>query len=533
MKNKQSVFKRRGVKPALILATSVSSLVPAEALALSWELKSGTTVDLDTTVTYDAQWSVEGNDPTLLNAGGNDLLASLSDDGNRNFDSGDMTQNRIGIGTDLDINYGDGGFFARARGWYDERYNDESLYEGKPFQKDGIDETRSDVELLDAFAYHVFYVNDQPWSVRVGKQVVSWGESLFLGGGISSAQGPLDATKANAPGTELKDIFLPLGQAYTEIALSDAFSVGAYYQWDWEPTRIDAPGSNFSILDVVGIQSDGDLADTSEFIGVDAPVTKDEPDEGQFGVALRYLAESLNSTEFGLYYLNYNDFFPALQFDLAPAFSGQPDDVRVIQEHFEDIDLYGFSFGTVVGGTNISGEVSYRDGQPVQVAYPAGFKFEKAETLQAQVSVLHVFGSNPIADLLQFRGEVGYNRILDLEERTGDITSQLDNDRNAAGAVLSLKGNYFNVAPALDMAHTLTYRQDFNGVSSVPFTFTEGVEQLSWKTSFTYLNNHSFGASYVWYITDPNQILKERGNLELGHLNADRDYLAAFYKYRF
>ena len=36
---------------------------------------------------------------------------------------------------------------------------------------------------------------------------MSWGESLFIANGISSAQSPLDLTKANIPGTELKDIF--------------------------------------------------------------------------------------------------------------------------------------------------------------------------------------------------------------------------------------------------------------------------------------------------------------------------------------
>lgn len=521
------ISQRQGV---LLLALSMGS---TQALALNWEPTPSINVDLDTSITYDAQWSVESNDPTLLNGGGNALLGALTDDGNRNFDSGDMTQNRVSVSSDLDINYGDGGFFARGRAWYDESYDDKSLYSGKPFQKDGIDDTRSTAELLDAFLYHVFDINDRRLSARVGNQVVSWGESLFIGGGISSAQGPVDATKANAPGVELKDIFLPIGQVYLEADLTDNLYLGAYYQWDWDPTRIDAPGANFNTLDVFGIESEGDLADTSSIIGVSAPVIKNEPDDGQFGVALRYLAESLNSTEFGIYYLNYNDFVPVPQLDLAPAFGGQPGNVVVVKDYFEDIDLYGLSFGTVIGSTNVSGEISYRDGQPVQANYAAGFQFERAETLQAQVSVIHAFGSNPIADLLSFRGELGYNRVIDIKGQGGNISDSLDNDRNAAGAVLSLKGDYFNVANGLDMSNTLTYRNDFNGVSSVPFTFTEGVEQLSFKTSFNYLNNHTFGMSYVWYITDPNQIVKEEGNLELAHLNADRDYIAAFYKFRF
>jgi len=508
-----------GIRRATLAAALVAAASP-QAYALNFQFDNGVTVDLDTTLTYDTQWRMEKQDKDILEFNG---FGSLTDDGNRNFDKHDQTQNRLSFGTDLDVNYGDGGVFARARGWYDEVYDNGDLAR-EAFQQDGIDQHKSKSELLDTFWYHNFNIGERALSLRVGEQVVNWGESLFLQGGISTAQGPLDATKANAPGVELKDIFMPIGQLYGEMTLTDALSLGAYYQYDWEATRIDAPGTYFSILDGLGQKSVGDI-----FGPFGDRVTEDKPDEGQYGIALRYLAENLNSTEFGFYYLNYNDFTPALQF-LSAASRGMN------HEYFDDIDLYGMSFGTVFGDVNVSGEISYRDGQPVQVVDTSpfgGFLFVPAETMQAQVSAIYILPQNPLADNMTLTGEIGYNRVLDIDGRSGSVKDTLSNDRGAASAVINLKADYLNIVGGLDLSVSGTYRNDFNGRSSVAYTFTEDNEQFALKADFTYLGKHKFGASYVWFLADPADIIKEDGNLAFGHLNADRDYLAAYYKYTF
>ncbi|GGO89454.1 hypothetical protein GCM10011348_47250 [Marinobacterium nitratireducens] len=522
------------------LGTVLACAAMPQAQALSFELDNGLTLDLDTTLTYDAQWRMEERDPSILAVGGGQVPALLSDDGNRNFDQGDMIQNRISFSTDLDANYGNGGVFLRVRGWYDDVYNDDSLAEQhnpllgtgtpKPYQQDGIDLHESDIELLDAFFYQGFDIGDRRLSLRAGRQAVNWGESLFINGGISSAQGPLDATKANAPGVELKDIFLPIGQVYGEIDLTDSVSMGAYFQYEWEKTRIDAPGSYFNVLDVIGQEVDGDAI---ELDPANLRVRRDEPDAGQYGVALRYLAEQLNNTEFGLYYLRFNDFTPAIQFLGAPG---------IELEHFEDIELLGMSFGTVFGDTNISGEFNYRHGQPVRLAHPAAFYYSEADTLQAQVSVSHVFGASSLWDNLVLLAEIGHNRVLHIDDDAtarglgidvNDTKGALDGDRSASGFVGRLSADYYGIANGLDLNLSATYRNDFNGVSSVPFTFAEGSEVLGLKADFTYTGGHSFGASYNWFLTDPDDILEDQGRLEVAHLNADRDYLSLYYKYRF
>ncbi|BBB27109.1 conserved hypothetical protein [Amphritea japonica ATCC BAA-1530] len=512
------------------IKTVVSGLLLAitpQVHALNWELENGVTVDLDTSITYDAQWRQEKQNATLLAFNGQ---GPLVDDGNKAFDKGDMTQNRVSFSSDLDINYGDGGVFLRGRGWYDEIYDTDAT---KSFQQDGFDLHASEIELLDAFVYHTFDFEERSASVRLGKQVVNWGESLFLYGGISSAQAPLDVTKANAPGVELKDIFMPLGQANVQFDLTDKLSMSAYYQYDWESHRIDAPGTFFG-WDFMGQGSTGDTLD----VPFPSTVLENKPDAGQYGIAVYYLAEELNNTEFGLYYLRYNDFINSVRF-LPPAFGPQ-----LTNEFFEDINLIGLSFGTVFGDTNVSGEVSYRDGQPVQLGQgpTAGFYFSEAETLQAQISIIHLLGDTPIADNLALVGELGYNRVLSIDSDAtaaglgidvSNVSAALNEDRSAAGAIISLSADYYALAEGLDLKVTGTYRNDFDGVSAVPLTFAKGLEQFSLKGDFNYLNNHSFGVSYVWNLTDPDEVTADIGRLELGHLQADKDYLAAYYKYRF
>lgn len=518
-------FSRRS-----ILATAIALSMTQGAYALSFSPSEDIQVDLDTTIKYNAQWRAVDPSTTNLGGGGDPVLGILADDGNRNFDKGDMTQNQVSFTTDLDIHRQNTGVFMRARGWYDEVYD--HFTPVKSFQQDGIDYHAAEIELLDAFVYHTADTAAGTLDLRIGRQVVNWGESMFITGGISSAQVPLDAIKANAPGVELKEVFLPVGQVYASMDLNETLSVSGYYQYEWEKTVIDAPGSFFSVLDAWGKGAVGDMTD------IGAPVAEDHPDGGQWGVAVRYLAEELNNTEFGLYYLNYTDTLPSIT--LAPPLT--PFEGRL--RYFEDIDLIGASFGTVVGDTNISGEISYRNGQPLQITGGGAFYYVPGETVQAQASMIHIFGATPFADNLVLMGEYAYNRALSIDADAnaslilasqgidaGDLDNALDNGKGGSSMVLSLKADYFNVLPATDMTVTATYRQDF-GTAPTAFLFYKDRKDLALKLDFI-KGSHGFGASYVNYLTDLNNVAADQGLVELGHMFADRDYFSLYYKYSF
>ena len=129
--------------------------------------------------------------------------------------------------------------------------------------------------------------------------------------GIAAGQQPIDAVRAlTVPNSQFKELGLPVKQFSTQLQITPTISVGGYYQFEWERTRIPGAGSYFSPADlldeggeriVVGRLPDGVPA-ASFYRGKDIEAR----DSGQWGVQLRYRSEALD-TDFGLYAINYHD----------------------------------------------------------------------------------------------------------------------------------------------------------------------------------------------------------------------------------
>src|SRR5690606_27127742 len=117
----------------------------------------------------------------------------------------------------------------------------------------------SGAELLDAFICYNYNIADLPGTVRLGKQVVSWGESTFIQGGINSIN-PADVSALRRPGAELKEAFIPVNMFYVGQSLTDNLSVEAFYQIEWDPTVVENCGTFFSQPDVVAPGCDNNLA---------------------------------------------------------------------------------------------------------------------------------------------------------------------------------------------------------------------------------------------------------------------------------
>jgi len=66
--------------------------------------------------------------------------------------------------------------------------------------------------LLDAYVYGSFDFEGTDLQLRLGNQVVNWGESIFIQG--VNQINPIDVPAARRPGTELKEILLPVWMAY-------------------------------------------------------------------------------------------------------------------------------------------------------------------------------------------------------------------------------------------------------------------------------------------------------------------------------
>ena len=173
---------------------------------------------VDSTLTLSAGWAAAAPDRDLIGvASGGRALAPSSDDGRLNFGRGETFSKRFTGEHAVELKYGSGGAFLRGRYWYDFELQDEQgLADGGR-----LPGARSaGGQLLDAFVYRDYRLGEQPGSVRLGRQVLHWGEGLFLDGGLDAIN-PRDAAALRRPGTELRDGLLPVGLLHVEQEVGD------------------------------------------------------------------------------------------------------------------------------------------------------------------------------------------------------------------------------------------------------------------------------------------------------------------------
>ena len=61
---------------------------------------------------------------------------------------------------------------------------------------------------------------------------------------------PVDAAKFHLPGSELKEVLVPMEALSFNLGLTDNLSMEAFYQWKWKETRLDPVGTYFSETDL-------------------------------------------------------------------------------------------------------------------------------------------------------------------------------------------------------------------------------------------------------------------------------------------
>ena len=378
----------------------------------------------DTTLSYGLRYRLDDQDQRIIGlpAGGSAFSVN-GDDGNQNFDTG-ISSNAVKATIDIDLAYKNVGAFFRGTGFYDFE-----LKGGKrartPLSGPALEWSGSRAELLDAYAWWRYNLGTRRGQLRGGQPVLNWGESTFIPGGISSIN-PVDVSALRVPGAELREAFRPVGMFWGSVDLTETLSVEGFYQYDWEETVIDPPGTYFSTNDFAGrggthvFLAFGSFADTGDspfyvqppvdrpFMGVPRGTDLEPSDSGQWGAALRWLA-GFGSTEFGFYFMNYHSRLPAVNgitgtiqgagagaaagaraagviyqtFGVPPGASPEVDALaaqagqaaatdayaataRYFISYPEDIKLWGVSFNSQIGTTGIAlqGELSYKQDAP-------------------------------------------------------------------------------------------------------------------------------------------------------------------------
>lgn len=537
------------------MVLALALIFSGQALALDMDLGNGFTLDVDTALKWSGSIRAEDQD--------DDLLSNINgDDGNRSFDKGDFVNNRFSVIMDIDLNKDNVGIFLRPKAFYDFAYDGTNAHDspgthnngplaGGPLanHQDFADNTKSvhrdDIELLDYFAYGSFDLGGRFLDLRAGNQVVSWGESMFIPGGVASAMNPLDGNAAIAPGVEVKEVYLPTGQVSAQLDLFSNLTLAGFYSYEWKETTQPEAGSYFSTADMLneaGYHMFGPAmlqAPTGERPSMNRVADKDASDDGQFGLSMRYRAEQLNGTEFSLHYINYHEKTPMVVVEqgvggtvsqnwaaLLPGGMANPmfgmfmgiDMSSYHLEYAEDVKLYGLSIGTNIGATNIGCDITYREDYPMMVPDGASYSYDYAEIFQAQVSAIHSFGRGPwnLWDSWTVMGEIGANHnSLDDEELYGK-------DQFAWGGTAMVMFDYFYILPNLDLKIPVSYKFNPEGTSALAGTFVENADSLSMGLDFTYKTMYQFGVKYSAFIGSSSDNTRK-----------DRDYVGMYVKYTF
>ena len=231
---RRSAWAAAGAACALALAAAAWG-PPASAV----EFEQGDArIGLDTTISHGVSWRLK--DPTVRPERIN------SDDGDLNYERG-IVSNTSRFTSELDVEFGNIGAFARVQGFVDfENRGGDGAH--KPLPGEARDRIGDDIELLDFYASGAFDAGDMPIDARLGYQVLNWGESTFIQGGVNVVN-PLDAARLRKPGAELREGLLPVPMISVAAAPTDELSVEAFYQLKWAETRVDPSGTYFATND--------------------------------------------------------------------------------------------------------------------------------------------------------------------------------------------------------------------------------------------------------------------------------------------
>ncbi|WP_308117439.1 DUF1302 domain-containing protein [Pseudomonas tohonis] len=399
------------IKPPYLL-TLLSCMI-GNAMAVDFQF-GDLEGQLDSSLSIGTSLSTANPDPKQLQS-------ATGDDGRRNFRSGDAFSGIFKGSHDLELRQGDVGLFLRGSYWYDTVLRDQNQ-RFKNVEDDNRKRSAktAGAELLDAFLYYNYAIAEQPGSARLGKQVVNWGESTFIQGGLNVIN-PFNLSALRRPGSEVKEGLVPVNMFYLSQNLTDSLSGDFFYQLDWEQTQLDNCGTFFSSNDFladgcngldVGANLTGNASAvagltpfgvnlTEEGIRIPRAQDQDARNSGQWGLSLRWFAAALD-TEFGAYLANYHSRLPYMGTFSSPYFTntafapqlcanlGVPlancaallagntgqtlagalrmGTSQYSAQYPEDIRLYGLSFSTnLATGTALQGEISYRPNMPIQL----------------------------------------------------------------------------------------------------------------------------------------------------------------------
>lgn len=211
----------------------------------------------DFEVAYGARYRLDDRDRPIVAAisDGSNPQNSLLDDGNLNYDEDDLVSNMVRTTGELTLRFGRFGAFVRGYAFYDYE-NDHEERARIPLSRTADEQVSSNADFLDAYVSARFSIGKLPVQMRVGDQVVAWGQSTFFSATGVNVINPLNVPLFQQATSTPEDLRKPVGLVWGAMHLSPLVSVEAFYQYSWDPTVIPEKGTYLSGGDLIpGVRS--------------------------------------------------------------------------------------------------------------------------------------------------------------------------------------------------------------------------------------------------------------------------------------
>lgn len=532
------------IRVALLTGISCMSVLMAagKARAYTFETDNGIEIRLDNAFQYSVLERTSPESSQLANS-------PNVNDGDNNLRAG-IVSNRVQLNTSFSISKDGFGFAASAHSFYDSVYNqntqnhDSLTYNAAnepstKFTSATRTQAGRDIQLRDLFVYGTHDFEGVPVTLRVGRFVNLWGESLlFPINGISYGQAPLDVQQAlSVPNTQAKDLFLPIGQALITVQPTESISVSAYYAFEWAPVNFPPAGSYFNayadfltsggqriIAAPVGSPGLPPGAAAYFYRGRD----QSGADTGQFGLAVHYDPVSL-PVDFGFYALQYNETAPQVYVHPYPggpvpgsSVPGSPTafSVGTYQVVYPDhIQTYGVSFSNTLGPLNIAGEVSARMNDPLNsgaiVVLPgvnannnSNGLYAKGNTLHYQASAIYLGPSNRLWNASTVYFEAAGVNLLGFSKNSQQF-DRATSQHMAVGLRTLAIANYYQVLPGIDVNPSVGLGWNFMGKAPDTLAFNDtGIDRggdITFALQGVYKNQWTANVGYTRYISPPGR----------------------------
>ena len=441
-------------KPLAVAVAALGLGLAQPAVAVKFEMDNGLTGSFDSTFSFGLQRRMKSADPsiigndsdgntptggqlgTLVNGPGMawtapaDFNYAQTDDGDLNYKKGQIVSAVVKGTHELFIKE-QGNWAALGRfTWSSDLQSNKT--QRTPLDDEAKKAVQQNITLLDLWVSKELRLGDNTTKVKLGNQVINWGEDIFIIGGINSINA-MDLRKIHIPGAQVKELFIPAPMLSVASGLGGGFSMEAYYQFTWNKMIFDPSGTYWSSADFLGkggkrgafiptsvynnfanagfspfltglgfpypSGSPGTVGDfdptrgrTISFLkdnGAYVPVEITTPkNSGQYGFNLRFKPEGAE-TEYAAYYLRYHDKLPFVAFRahcfpngaacMADATNQYFD--AAIEQYGQDKALLGLSLNTKIFEWAVGAEISYRprDSVAIDPTVPLQGRYSLAE----------------------------------------------------------------------------------------------------------------------------------------------------------